>query len=67
MKYTRSKDGTYRMSLHASIRVEKSEVANLRAAAKHYGGSLREFLDYCLKRGIWDELDSQESEREYLA
>lgn len=63
MKYTRSKDGAYRVNLHATMRVTREEVAAIRKVAKRAGHeSLKDFLHWCLKQGYWAELDSQDNE-----
>ncbi len=63
MKYTMSKDGVKRVSLHAVLRVTPEEVAAIRKTAKRAGhDSLKDFLHWCLKQGYWSELDSQDNE-----
>jgi uncharacterized protein (DUF1778 family) len=55
MKFTESKDGKLRTTLRASIRLEKDEVAALKAAAKREGQSLTEYLSQALLCGVREQ------------
>ena len=60
MKYTRSRDGEYRVNLHATMRVTREEVAEIRKWWKASGcKTLKDFLDYCLRVGYWQESNDE--------
>jgi len=52
MRYTRSKDGIDRVNLRAVIRVDKEEVARIRAMAKKQERSLSQYLTDCVYAGL---------------
>lgn len=52
MKYTRSNDGQMRVTLRASLRATKEDVAEFRRRAKDEGRTLSEWLHDMLMDGI---------------
>lgn len=53
MKYSRSRDGIMRATLHAEARMEADEVATVRKYAAKEGVSVKEFMSQRLKDGLY--------------
>lgn len=63
MKYLKSRDGIMRVTLRAEMRATAEEVHALRQRAKRRGLSLKDYLNSCLRDGVYeDEIANAENE-----